>query len=83
MYEDAARYDAFAIALDVPILAFQGRHDETVDPAMVVEWASTRPNVDLRLVDDDHQLSASMDVIWRESEGFLGLGRVPPAPANR
>jgi hypothetical protein len=29
--------------------------------------------VDLRLVDDGHQLTASMDLIWQESEKFLGL----------
>jgi hypothetical protein len=76
LYEDAARYDAFALALDLPVLAFQGRRDDTVNPDMVVQWASARPNIDLRLLDDDHQLSASMDLIWRESEGFLGAGGV-------
>jgi pimeloyl-ACP methyl ester carboxylesterase len=80
LYEDAARYDAFALTLDVPILAFQGRRDETVDPAMVVEWASRRPAVDLRLIDDDHQLAASMDYIWPESERWLGLGTAPAPP---
>jgi len=82
LYEDAARYDAFDLNLELPILAFQGRHDDVVSPAMVVEWASRRPNVDLRLIDDDHQLSASVDVVWGESERFLGLGS-PPRPTNR
>ncbi len=75
LYEDAARFDAFALEMGLPVLAFQGRRDAVVDPAMVVDWASTRPTVDLRLVDDDHQLSASMAEIWAESERFLGLSQ--------
>lgn len=73
LYEDAAAYDAFTVSLDVPVLAFQGRRDASVNPEMVARWAADRPRVDLRLVDDDHQLSASIDVIWRASEAFFGL----------
>ena len=73
LYADAAHYDAFTLNLELPMLAFQGRLDTVVSPAMVVEWASARPNVDLRLVDDDHQMSASVDEIWQASEEFLRL----------
>jgi uncharacterized protein len=73
LYEDAAQYDAFAVTLDLPVLAVQGTHDASVDPGMVRRWAADRPTVDLRLVDDEHQLAASIDAIWRASEVFLGL----------
>ena len=73
LYDDAARYDAFALDLGLPMLVFQGRQDVSVDPVMVERWASTRPNVDLRLVDDDHQLTASLDRVWIAAETFLGL----------
>ena len=73
LYADAAAYDAFSLELTQPILVFQGRRDTSVDPATVERWASTRPNVDLRMLDDDHQLTSSMDLIWKESNGFLGL----------
>ena len=73
LFEDAAQYDAFTVDLELPILAFQGRQDASVDPKMVERWAATRPSVDLRLLDDDHQLTTSVDVIWRESKAFLGL----------
>jgi len=73
LYEDAARFDAFSVNLTVPTLVFQGRRDASVDPAMVEQWARPRPNVDLRMLDDEHQLAASMDEIWRESERFFGL----------
>lgn len=73
LYEDAAGYDAFSVKLAQPILVFQGTRDEQVDPAMVEEWASRRSNVDLRLLDDGHQLTESVDLIWNETEKFLGL----------
>lgn len=73
LYEDAAQYDAFALPAPVPTLVFQGREDDSVDPETVKRWASTRPSVDLRLVDDGHQLTASMDLIWAESERFLAV----------
>jgi pimeloyl-ACP methyl ester carboxylesterase len=73
LYEDAAAYDAFSLTPSVPVLVFQGRQDDTVDPATVLRWARDRPNVDLRMVEDGHQLAASMDVIWKESRRFLGL----------
>ena len=71
LYEDAARYDSFALQLEIPILVFQGTRDEAVDPEMVKRWASGRPNVDLRLVDDEHQLGQSMDEIWEKTSGFF------------
>jgi pimeloyl-ACP methyl ester carboxylesterase len=79
LYQDAARYDAFTVDVKLPTLVFQGRADETVDPGSVEGWARDRPAVALRLVDDGHQLAASMEAIWTESAEWLGLSRVPPA----
>lgn len=73
LYTDAAQYDALAVELNLPVLAVQGTRDASVDPDTVRRWAAGRPGVDLRLVDDEHQLAASMDDIWRLSETFLGL----------
>lgn len=82
LYEDAARYDAFAADLGTtPVLVFQGRQDDSVDPAGVQRWARGRTNVDLRMLDDGHQLSASIDVIWEESRRFLGLTPSSARPA--
>jgi pimeloyl-ACP methyl ester carboxylesterase len=82
LYEDAARYDAFSIDLTLPTLVFQGRADETVDPESVARWARGRPSVDVRLVDDGHQLTASMDRIWAESAKLLGLSSSPDSPPS-
>jgi hypothetical protein len=73
LYEDAAKYDAFGLNLSIPMLIFQGRQDASVDPRMVEQWAAGRPTADLRLLDDDHQLTASVSVIWQASTRFLGL----------
>jgi len=73
LYEDAQVYDSFAERLTTPTLIFQGRRDDVVDPLMVQRFAAARPAVSLRLVDDDHQLSESRELIWAESTRFLGL----------
>jgi len=73
LYEDAARYDAYAVNLQAPALVFQGLRDDSVLPDTVERWAAPRPNVTLRLLDDDHQLGASVDLMWEESARFLGL----------
>lgn len=73
LYTDAARYDALSARLTLPIQVFQGRHDTAVDPDTVERWAATRPNVELHMLDDDHQLHGSLEHIWRETARFLGL----------
>jgi hypothetical protein len=74
LYEDARRYDAFELRLDIPVLIFQGRRDTVVDPAVVERWAAGRPNVTLVMVDDDHQLQASLDAIVERTKAFLATG---------
>jgi surfactin synthase thioesterase subunit len=60
-------------ALSMPIQIFQGRRDDAVDPESVERWARARPNVELHMLDDDHQLTASVGYIWEEMTRFLGL----------
>ena len=71
LYTDANRYDCVGAELAMPIQIFQGRRDTAVDPQCVEDWARPRPNVELHLLDDDHQLLASLDVIWRDAARFL------------
>ncbi len=73
LFEDCERYDPFTTPLDIPILIFQGRRDESVSPEMVQRFAAPRPNVELHMLDDDHQLLASLPYIWEHSARFLGL----------
>jgi uncharacterized protein len=71
--EDALQFDSYRVTVDLPILIFQGRQDEVVDPSTVERFARGRRNVTLRLLDDDHQLLTSLGIIWRETAAFLGL----------
>jgi uncharacterized protein len=73
LYSDASRYDSFNASLTLPIQVFQGRRDAAVDPETVERWSKGRLNVELHLLDDDHQLLGSLDSIWREMQRFLEL----------
>lgn len=75
LYEDARGHDAASVSLDIPILIFQGKRDDVVRPQVAIAFANRRPNVTLRLLDDDHLLQAHLPDIWDETEKFLGLGR--------
>lgn len=71
LYTDACEYDCLDAQLSMPIQVFQGRRDTAVSPESVQQWAARRPNVELHMLDDDHQLTASLDYIWREMKRFL------------
>ena len=71
LYADARRYDGMGADLKMPVLVFQGRRDTAVDPATVEAWSRRRPNVELHLLDDDHQLTASLSYIWDATSRFL------------
>jgi pimeloyl-ACP methyl ester carboxylesterase len=73
LYSDARNYECVNAVLTMPIQIFQGRRDDAVDPASVEQWARLRPNVELHMLDDDHQLTASVEYIWREMRRFLGV----------
>ncbi len=72
-YDDSLQYDAFNACLGQPTLIFQGRHDISVPAATVEVFARSRRNVTLTLLEDDHQLTASLPRMWRDIEAFLGL----------
>jgi uncharacterized protein len=74
LYEDARRYEARDVHVELPTLIFQGRRDTAVSPQTVERWASRRPNVELHMLDDDHQLANSLSYIWAETERFLDIG---------
>ena len=73
LYSDASRYDAFNATLTLPIQVFQGRRDAAVDPEGVERWSKARPNVELHMLDDDHQLLAKLSI------HLEGGGAVPRA----
>jgi uncharacterized protein len=72
-YEDVARYDAFATDVRVPVLIIHGVHDDVVDHRLSLSYAETRSNVDLRLMDGDHQMLAHSEAIWRAAVDFFEI----------
>ena len=78
LYEDARRYDTLTARPTQPIQVFQGTRDEAVDPSTVEQWCRARPNVDLHLLDDDHQLLGSLEYIWTQMSRFLSLHQQIP-----
>jgi hypothetical protein len=72
-YEDSLGHDAFGASFAQPTLIFQGQHDASVDAGTVEQFARNRRNVTLSLLDDDHQLIASLPKMWADVEAFLGL----------
>jgi uncharacterized protein len=72
-YEDSLQHDALGASFAQPTLVFQGVRDASVDYRTVEQFAHARPNVRLTLLDDDHQLTASLPRIRDGMEEFLGL----------
>ena len=54
-------------------MIFQGMRDTSVDSRTVEAFARLRSNVTLSLLDDNHQLIASLPRIWNDVAPFLGL----------
>ncbi len=72
-YADSLAHDPFEAVFAQPALIFQGLHDTVVDCRSVEQFARTRSNVTLSLLDDDHQLGRSLPRMRESVEDFLGL----------
>jgi pimeloyl-ACP methyl ester carboxylesterase len=72
-YEDSLHHDAFNATIGQRTLIFQGLRDASVDYRTVEAFAKTRANVTLSLLDDDHQLVASLPRMWDDIRAFLEL----------
>ena len=74
--EDAATLPAFP-RVTVPTLCIAGRRDETVPLADVEAFVARTPSARLVVVEDGHELMASIDRIFEEARAFLA----PALPA--
>ncbi len=70
LMEDARRYEAEP-AVTQPALIVHGWRDDVVPVEGSRRFAATRPNVELREVDDTHELSADLEGLFAVVEGFL------------
>jgi len=69
-FEDAERWPAFP-EVKVPSLVITGRRDDTVPLEDVEAWVARTPPARLVVVDDVHELTASLDRIFEEARAFL------------
>jgi uncharacterized protein len=69
-HEDARQYPAFP-AVTVPTLCIAGRRDETVPLEDVAAFVERTPSARLVEVDDGHELTESMDLVFEEAWRFL------------
>jgi len=74
--EDAAKLPAYP-DVGVPCLCLAGRKDEVVPLTDVEPFAAANPSAKLVVLEDGHDLVASLEAIFREAREFLGplLGR--------
>ena len=70
-HEDARGLPAFP-AVQIPALVFAGRHDETVALGDIEAWVARTPTAQLVVLDDGHELTASIDRIFDGARAFLG-----------
>ena len=69
-FEDAQGWPAFPF-VTVPTLCIAGRRDDTVPLADVEAFVERTPTARLVVVDDGHELAASLDRIFDEARAFL------------
>lgn len=72
-HEDTIAYDSFGVSLDLPILIYHGTRDEVVDYHQSMRFAENRPNVQLHLVDSDHELLDQVEMVWESAVAFFGV----------
>jgi alpha-beta hydrolase superfamily lysophospholipase len=71
---DAEKYATEGLKVNVPTIVFHGQHDETVPIEESVAFREQNSqNVQLEILDDDHQLIKSLDHIWSTAASFLGF----------
>lgn len=68
--EDALRWPAFP-AVTAPALCFAGTKDDLVPVADVERWVGRTPSARLVVLEDGHELVASVDRIFDEARSFL------------
>lgn len=73
---DAESYEDYP-AVTQPTLIFHGAHDDSVPPRCSEEFARTRPNVRLEILNSDHQMTDQIDFLTRRTLEFLQCPESP------
>lgn len=70
LMQDARRYEEMPTIVQ-QCLIYHGVHDTVVPVSVSREFARTRPNVELRERDSDHELTNVVDELWMGAHAFL------------
>jgi pimeloyl-ACP methyl ester carboxylesterase len=70
LIEDARKYEAYP-DIRQPTLIFHGNNDIVVPTDLSVTFAARHPNVDLHVLNSDHELANVLYDMWMETEAFL------------
>ncbi len=68
--EDGVHYEDYP-SFRQPAIIFHGRHDDVVPYGYSQLFAEQHENVELRLLDSDHELIDVLDPIWEAARRFL------------
>lgn len=71
LYEDALQYEAYP-EVRQPVLVLHGGKDEVVPVELSHRFGAGRTNVELHVLDSDHELTDVMDTLWETTWAFLG-----------
>ncbi len=71
--EDALRWPAYP-EVKVPTLCIAGRHDDVVPLADIERFVARTPSARLVVLDDGHELTASIEAIWEATKAFVAPG---------
>lgn len=70
LLEDGRQYEGFPDVTQ-PTLIFHGSADDVVPAQYSEQFAASRPNVRLRILESGHELLDVLDLMWDESSRFL------------
>jgi pimeloyl-ACP methyl ester carboxylesterase len=71
-FDDINKYETDELTVSVPTLIFHGKADDTVPISESEVFAKRNQDyVQLRTMDDDHQLLSSLEHMWMSSKEFL------------
>jgi pimeloyl-ACP methyl ester carboxylesterase len=70
LIDEGLRYEPFP-DVTAPTLVVHGRRDQSVPSDLSERFCADRPAARLILLDDDHQMLASTERIWEETQAFL------------
>jgi pimeloyl-ACP methyl ester carboxylesterase len=70
LIEDGRQYEDYP-QVQQPALIFHGKNDTVVPADLSIQFASRHPQVQLHVMESDHELLNVLDDMWMETERFL------------